>query len=119
AELPDVPLIVVRRGSAQTVEIEQALAGGPRRPAAVVEDPQARLPFVLAGVGASFLPRGVAESARGRGLGVRGADPPINREYGVVYDEDALSRAGRAFLDTVGSAGWGDTGDGEEGPGGR
>lgn len=118
AELPDIPLIVVRRGSPQAIEIEEAISevGGLRRPAALVENPQARLPFVLAGVGASFLPRVVAEHAIGRGLVIRATNPPIRWAYGLVYDENALSRAGRAFIDLVFSAGWGDGCNSEEGP---
>jgi DNA-binding transcriptional LysR family regulator len=98
--LPDLPLVAVHRGDERASEIEHAIAaaGVPRRLAVLVDNPQARLPFVLAGVGGSFLPRAVAESARGHGLVLRRTDPPISWEYGVLYDDSALSPAARAFV---------------------
>jgi DNA-binding transcriptional LysR family regulator len=121
AALPDIPLVVVRRGNAHASEIEQvvAAAGASRRPAAVVENPQARLPFVLVGVGGTFLPRAVADDAVSQGLVVRATHPPIRWDYGLVYDESALSPAGRAFVELACSFGdVTDAGDGEEGAGG-
>jgi DNA-binding transcriptional LysR family regulator len=101
AALPDIPLVVARRGNAYASQIEQAVAaaGTPRRAAAVVENPQARLPFVLAGVGGSFLPRAVAESAIPQGLVVRRTVPLISWAYGLLYEEFALSNAARAFVE--------------------
>ncbi|MFF5261684.1 LysR family transcriptional regulator [Actinomadura viridis] len=113
--MPDVPLVVVRRGNVHATEIERAVVaatGVLRRPAAVVENPEARLPFVLAGVGGTFLPRAVAETALRQGLVVRDTDPPIRWAYGLVYDEAALSTVARTFVDLVCSP----AGDAEEGP---
>jgi DNA-binding transcriptional LysR family regulator len=120
AALPDIPLVVVRRGNAQASQIEQAVAaaGSLRPAAAVVGNPQARLPFVLAGVGGSFLPRAVAESAVPQGLVVRRTVPLISWDYGLIYEESALSNAARAFVELACSSGeFCDSGDTEERPG--
>ncbi|WP_188189707.1 LysR family transcriptional regulator [Nonomuraea sp. SYSU D8015] len=101
AELPDLPQVTVPRGSSLAVgEIEQAVAAAGRaiRPSVVVEHREARLPFVLAGVGATFLERSMAEAAAARGAVVRSLEPRISRAYGLVYDPAALSPAGRAFV---------------------
>ncbi|MFC5744378.1 LysR family transcriptional regulator [Actinomadura rugatobispora] len=105
AALPDVPLVIVPRGGSQAGEIEQAIAAAGRaaRVAAVVRGREARLPFVLAGVGGTFLERSQAEAARARGAVVRAVEPRISRAYGLVYDEAALSPAGRAFVSLAGS----------------
>jgi DNA-binding transcriptional LysR family regulator len=99
--LPDVPYVLVPRGGSHAGEIETAIAAAGRgiRPAAVMEQREARLPFVLAGVGATFLERSEAEAAAERGAVVRATDPPLNRSYGLVYDHAALSPAGRAFVE--------------------
>ncbi|MVZ99926.1 LysR family transcriptional regulator [Actinomadura sp. LD22] len=104
--LPGLPLIAVRRQDSRTSQIEQAVAaaGALRRAAALVESPHARLPFVLAGVGGSFLPRAVAEDAISQGLVVRAVTPPFSWRYGLVFDAAALSNAGRAFVAVATSA---------------
>jgi DNA-binding transcriptional LysR family regulator len=108
AELPDLPQVTVPRGSSQVVgEIEQAVAAAGRAigPSVVVEHREARLPFVLAGVGATFLERSMAEAAAARGAVVRRLEPPISRAYGLVYDPAALSPPGRAFVGMAAAAG--------------
>ncbi|MER5179096.1 LysR family transcriptional regulator [Streptomyces sp. NPDC002896] len=105
--VPDIRHVVVPRGSSQAVsEIEQALAAAGRTiaPSVVVEHREARLPFVLAGVGATFFERPTAEAARARGAVVRSVEPRISRAYGLVYDPAGLSPAGRAFVDLAKSA---------------
>jgi DNA-binding transcriptional LysR family regulator len=119
AALPDIPLVVVHKGNAYASQVEQAVAaaGGLRRAAALVDNPQARLRFVLAGVGGSFLPRAMADDAVPQGLVVRSTQPPISWAYGLIYHESALSNAGRAFVELVSSSGeLGDAGDAEESP---
>ncbi|WP_219506146.1 LysR family transcriptional regulator [Nonomuraea ceibae] len=105
--LPDLPLVTVPRGGSQAGEIEQALAeaGCAVRTATVVQSREARLPFVLAGVGGTFLERSLAETSRVRGAQVRAVTPPIRRAYGLVYDEAGLSPAGRDFVELARSAG--------------
>ncbi|MEV0149893.1 MULTISPECIES: LysR family transcriptional regulator [unclassified Nonomuraea] len=102
SELPDIPQVTVPRGSSLAVgEIEQAVAAAGRAisPSVVVEHREARLPFVLAGLGATFLERSMAEAAAARGAVVRSLKPGISRAYGLVYDSGALSPAGRAFVE--------------------
>ncbi|QFG22224.1 LysR family transcriptional regulator [Actinomadura sp. WMMB 499] len=101
SELPDVPKVTVPQGSQAVGEIAQAVtaAGRPISPAVVVEHREARLPLVLAGVGATFLERSMAEVAAARGAVVRAIEPRISQTYGLVYDSAALSPAGRAFVE--------------------
>ncbi|TDC97613.1 LysR family transcriptional regulator [Actinomadura sp. 7K507] len=103
--LPDLPMVIVPRGGSQVGEIEQAItaAGRSARVAAVVQSREARLPFVLAGVGGTFLERSLAEASRARGAVVRAVEPRISRPYGLVYDGAALSPAGRAFVALAGA----------------
>ncbi|MFC0533979.1 LysR family transcriptional regulator [Phytohabitans kaempferiae] len=103
SKLPDIPHTVVPRGGSQAREIEQAVirAGRVIRPVAVVQDHEARMPFVLAGVGASFLERSMAELARACGAVVRAVEPAISRQYGIVYDRTALSPPGSAFIEVA------------------
>lgn len=98
--LPDLPQVIVPRGGSQAGEIERAVrrAGRGIRPAAVLQNREARLPFVLAGVGATFLERSLAEDAVARGAVVRDIEPRISRSYGLVFDPAALSPAGQAFV---------------------
>ncbi|MEV0642955.1 LysR family transcriptional regulator [Streptomyces sp. NPDC050619] len=99
--LPDIPQVIVPRGSSAAGEIEHAVAAAGRTlsPSVVVEHREARLPFVLAGVGATFLERSMAEAAVARGAIARSVEPRISRAYGLVYDSAALSPAGRAFVE--------------------
>lgn len=105
SELPDLPLVIVPQGASQRTEVERALsaAGKRTRVSAVLQHREAMLPFVLAGVGGTFMERSRALRSARRGAVVRAVDPPISRSYGVVYDSSALSPAGAAFLDLAGS----------------
>ncbi|MEU8204855.1 LysR family transcriptional regulator [Streptosporangium sp. NPDC049046] len=103
AQLPDVPLIVVPPGSSWATEIERAVtaAGRLRRPAAIIAHREARLAFVLAGLGGTFMERSTAEAAAARGAVVRAVDPCFSRPYGLLFDPEALSPVGRAFIELV------------------
>lgn len=98
--LPDMPHVIVPRGGSQARDIESAIiaAGRTIRPTAVIEHREARLPFVFAGVGATFLERSMAESAARRGAVVRATEPRLTRTYGLVYNPASLSPAGREFV---------------------
>lgn len=100
AALPDIPMVTVPRGGFPVSQIEQAIAevGRLRPPATVLAHREARLSFVLAGVGGSFLERSIAEAGMSRGLVARATKPALKRQYGLAYDESALSPAGQAFL---------------------
>jgi DNA-binding transcriptional LysR family regulator len=104
--LPDDPHVVVPRGGSQAGEIEQAVATAGRviRPAVVVQHREARLPLVLAGVGATFLERSMAEASVARGAVARATEPRISRAFGLVFDPSALSPAGQAFVELARSS---------------
>lgn len=54
--------------------------------------------FVLAGVGAGFIERGLAGLARSRGAVVRAITPPVRRAFGLVFEPTVLSPAAAAFV---------------------
>lgn len=99
ADLPDIPLVVVPGGSLSG-EIEAALteAGRAVPPAAVLEHREARMAFVAAGVGGTFLERALAESAAARGIVCRPVVPAMRRSFGFVYDGSELSPVGAALI---------------------
>ena len=104
--LPDIPLVAVPRDGPQVGRFETTIAAAGRRipPAAIVQHREARLAFVEAGLGGTFLERAAAETARRRGMVVRATDPAFRLEYGLLYDESALSPAGRALVTLAESA---------------
>lgn len=63
---------------------------------------EAVVPLVLAGVGAAFLPRPLAEAAAALGARTAALDPPVRRPLWLVYEPGELTPAGRAFLDVAG-----------------
>lgn len=100
-ELPDYPLVVVPRGASHAGEIVQAMADAGRlsRPAVVLENRDARLSFVLAGVGGAFIERSLTGFARARGCQVRRFTPPLSRPFGLVALPSSMTPAARAFVD--------------------
>lgn len=102
-DMPEIPLVTVPEGSGHAAEIRAALAraGRLQPPSAVVEHREARLAFVLAGVGGTFLERSTAEAARKRGAVIRAFDPPLSRPFGLVYSPQSISTLGRAFLEVA------------------
>ncbi len=100
-ELTPFPLVVVPSGGLWSDDIARELlkAGVRRRPSAIVEQREARMPFVFAGIGGTVFDRTTAAAAKARGAVVRATDPPIRRDYAVLFDATLLSPAGRAFLD--------------------
>lgn len=100
-ELPDIPLVVVPPGGSHASEILRTMAnaGVLLPPAAVLQNREARLSFVLSGVGGTFIERSLSGFARARGAQVRAFSPPLSRRYGFVVEPAALSPAAAAFLD--------------------
>lgn len=100
-ELPDVPLVVVPPGGSHAGEIlrTMASAGVLRPPAAVLQNREARISFVLSGVGGTFIERSLSGFARARGAQVRAFTPPLSRPYGFVVEPAALSPVAAAFVD--------------------
>lgn len=103
ADVPDIPFVVVPKGTPRAREIESEVrrAGRELRVSAVLEHREARLSYVLAGLGAAFLDRPLAEDAQRRGATVRSIEPRVSSPVGLVYDTDRLSAAGRVFVETV------------------
>ncbi|WP_433506355.1 LysR family transcriptional regulator [Pseudonocardia halophobica] len=104
ADLPDLPLIVVPQAVPVRIQIERELlsVGKRTRVAAVCHHREAIGALVLAGVGATFLERSVAERLAGLGAGVRALRPAVHRPHGVIYDPRRLSPAGQAFVAALG-----------------
>ncbi|MFF2508144.1 LysR family transcriptional regulator [Streptomyces sp. NPDC058067] len=100
----DTPLVVVpkarRHGPSHAISILRMLspAQQTRRPAATVENREARLAFTLAGVGATWIERSMAETARTKGAQVRALTPRLSVPYGLVFDRHTLSAAAAAFV---------------------
>lgn len=100
-EIPDMPMVIVPRGGSHAGEIERALAREGTTPlaAATVEQREALRPLVRAGVGATFIERSIAEKSRGEGVAVRALDPALSRPFGLLYDPESLSTAGRILVE--------------------
>lgn len=105
-ELSGLPMVVVPKGSAQRDFFDRALAAAGARPRLAVQTAhrEAIVPMVLAGAGATLLPRTRAEEAARRGAVIRPIDPPISRPIGVLHRPGLLSPAARAFLETIGAS---------------
>jgi DNA-binding transcriptional LysR family regulator len=100
AEL-DTPLVATPRGALAADEITRILpsAQAARRPAAILENREARLAFALAGVGAALIERSMVGVAQASGAPTRAFTPPLTQPYGLVFDRNNLSPAAAAFLD--------------------
>lgn len=99
--IPDVPLVVVPRGGGHVRQIISLISTNSQaRPVSVVvQHREARLPLVLAGLGATFIERGLAQRAAAQGAVVRPLDPPLLQAFGVVFDPATVSPLGRAFVE--------------------
>lgn len=98
--IPDIPLLIVPQAVVAD-DIGRALAGVGRlpRPSAVLEHREARIDFIAAGLGASFVESTLVDQARERGVECRAVDPPMRRDFGLVYLADGLSPAALSFVD--------------------
>ncbi|MFI7006677.1 LysR family transcriptional regulator [Streptomyces sp. NPDC050145] len=98
----DTPMVVVPRGQgpSHAISILRMLppAQQTRRPVATVESREARLAFTLAGLGATWIERSMAETARASGAQVRALTPRLRVPYGLVFDRHTLSSAAAAFV---------------------
>jgi LysR family carnitine catabolism transcriptional activator len=104
-------LIVTPPGTASRAMLEQALsgAGAPIRVAVETPHRAAIIPLVLAGAGATLLPRSMAEDAARQGARIATLDPPVVRRVQLLWRREPLSPAGRAFVRMVVEATEGDT----------
>lgn len=100
-EIPEDSFVVVPSGDRHVAELARQLAthGVRPTPAVIVGNREARMSFILAGVGGGFIERSLTGLARSRGAVVRALDPPLLRAFGLVFDPGHLSPAASAFLD--------------------
>lgn len=100
SEIPEDPFVVVPPGDHHTALLARQLAthGVIPRPAAILRNREARMSFVLAGVGGAFLERSLAGLARSRGAQVRAIAPPLLRAFGLVFEPTGLSPTAAAFV---------------------
>jgi LysR family transcriptional regulator, carnitine catabolism transcriptional activator len=101
ARLAEMPLIGTPRGTSMRDLVDQALASAGLTAEVAVETGQreAIAPLVLAGAGASFLPRKTAENLISQGIEVARFTPPLVRTIGIVHRANPLTPAARAFVE--------------------
>jgi DNA-binding transcriptional LysR family regulator len=100
-DVASLDLIATPDGTTTRAVLEQALstAGVALRIAVETSHRAAIVPMVLAGAGATLLPRPMAEDAGRQGAQVAALDPPIVRRVRLLWRPGPLSPAARAFVD--------------------
>jgi DNA-binding transcriptional LysR family regulator len=100
AALAARPMITMPVGTSTRDALDAALAGSGAGIETAVETDQREAigPLVLAGAGASLLPRPMADAVAAQGAVIAPLDPPLWREIGIVHRTGPLSPAARAFL---------------------
>jgi len=100
ADLASVPLVTSPVGTSTRGLIDAAFAAIEAAPDIVVETDQreAIVPLVVAGAGASILPRPQAEAAAVFGASTVSLSPRLVRSIGLVWRDGPLSPAARAFV---------------------
>jgi LysR family carnitine catabolism transcriptional activator len=100
ADLASVPLVTSPVGTSTRGLIDAAFAAIDAAPDIVVETDQreAIVPLVVAGAGASILPRPQAEAAAVFGASTVSLSPRLVRSIGLVWRDGPLSPAARAFI---------------------
>lgn len=103
ALMPDVPFVIPPKGTPRAREIESALAqvGRAVRASTILHHREARLSYVLAGLGAAFLDGPTSIVAADRGAAVRRIAPRLTSTTGLVFDPTRLSPAGQIFLEVA------------------
>jgi LysR family transcriptional regulator, carnitine catabolism transcriptional activator len=105
-ELVEHPIVTSPVGTSTRALLDEALSGAGLEAAMVVETDQreATVALVLAGAGATVLPRRMAEQATAMGAVRRKLRPRIRRRIGLVHRGSPLSAAGRAFVEVCRAA---------------
>jgi len=100
ADIASVPLVTSPVGTSTRGLIDTAFAAIDAMPDVVVETDQreAIVPLVVAGAGASILPRPQAEAAAVFGASTVSLSPRLVRSIGLVWRDGPLSPAARAFV---------------------
>lgn len=103
ASLRDVPLILGPPGTTLRSLVETSLLAVGVQPWIAIETSHrgAFLQMVLAGAGATMLPRAAAAEARAAGAVIRTLDPPLINRVGLVHRQGPLSPAAMAFKNIV------------------
>lgn len=111
AELARLDFVTTPRGTTTRNVLEDVIAmvGAPPRIAVECTHRAAIVPLVLAGAGATLLPRRLARDAAALGAVVVGVDPPVTRHGVLVWAPGSLSPAAEAFVDLLAS--WSAEGD--------
>ena len=101
--LAATPLVTSPPGTSSRRLLDDAFAAAGLTPRVAVEANarDAILPLVLAGAGASLLPRPLTQGAAAQGAVVSAVRPAIHREVGAVFRPGPLSPAARAFVDLL------------------
>lgn len=101
--LAATPLVTTPPGTSSRRLLDEAFAAAGLTPRVAVEANarDAILPLVLAGAGASLLPRPLTQGAAAQGAVVSAVRPPIYRDVGAIHRPGPLSPAARAFLDLL------------------
>lgn len=102
-ELTRLDLISTPPGTVTRTLVDDAfsLSGAPARIAVETTLRAVIVPLVLAGAGATLLPRPLAEEAARLGAIAIPLDPPVIRQGVLVWRARALSPVGRAFVELV------------------
>lgn len=100
AALDQLDWVITPPATSTRALLDQAMAdsGGEVRIAVETDDREAIVPLVLAGAGATLLPRSMARQAADRGALVRAVRPPLVRRVGLLYRAQTLSEPARAFM---------------------
>jgi len=103
AELSTLDVVTTPRGTTTRNVLDSVLAmtGTPPRIAVETSHRAAIIPLVLAGAGATLLPRRLARDAAAQGAVVVRLDPPLTRRGVLVWSADNLSSAAQAFVELV------------------
>jgi LysR family carnitine catabolism transcriptional activator len=114
AELAELDFVTTPRGTTTRNVLEEVLArvGAPPRIAVEITHRAAIVPLVLAGAGATLLPRRLARDAAALGAVVVAVDPPVTRHGVLVWAPGSLSPAAQAFVGLLSN--W--PGDGDDSP---
>jgi LysR family carnitine catabolism transcriptional activator len=102
-ELAELDFVTTPRGTTtrSTLDDVLALVGAPPRIAVEITHRAAIVPLVLAGAGATLLPRQLARDAAALGAVVVALNPPITRHGVLVWTPGSLSPAAQAFVDLL------------------
>jgi DNA-binding transcriptional LysR family regulator len=112
SELAAMPLVATPNGTAMRSLVDHALTvrGKPPRVAVETTHRAAIVPLVLAGAGASLLPRAIAEDAGRRGAVVTITSPRLVRTVRLMWRNQPLSPAAAAFVNLANPTRTSDTG---------